>query len=79
MQETNNRLLLIVITIVLPTVGLSSSKFDTIRITTDNFSNANKHGQAGFGPAYKRLYKNSAKGDIEFKRPHNITIFILSS
>ncbi|XP_028772724.1 cysteine-rich receptor-like protein kinase 10 [Neltuma alba] len=53
--------------------------FETIRSATDNFSDANKLGQGGFGPVYKgklhngeevavkRLSKNSGQGDIEFK------------
>ncbi|XP_028787883.1 cysteine-rich receptor-like protein kinase 10 [Neltuma alba] len=53
--------------------------FETIRTATDNFSDANKLGQGGFGPVYKgklhngeevavkRLSKNSGQGDIEFK------------
>ncbi|XP_054787218.1 cysteine-rich receptor-like protein kinase 44 [Prosopis cineraria] len=53
--------------------------FDTIRLATDNFSDANKLGQGGFGPVYKgklyngediavkRLSMNSGQGDIEFK------------
>nr|DAD20632.1 TPA_asm: hypothetical protein HUJ06_022095 [Nelumbo nucifera] len=53
--------------------------FDTIRTATDNFSDANKLGQGGFGPVYKgklpdgqeiavkRLSRNSGQGEIEFK------------
>ncbi|CAN2060895.1 unnamed protein product [Malus fusca] len=53
--------------------------FDTIRIATDDFSEANKLGQGGFGSVYKgRLYNgqeiavkrlsvNSGQGDLEFK------------
>ncbi|KAJ8549699.1 hypothetical protein K7X08_033406 [Anisodus acutangulus] len=53
--------------------------FSKIRVATDNFSNANKLGQGGFGPVYKgkllngqevavkRLAANSGQGDIEFK------------
>ncbi|KAL5579080.1 hypothetical protein UlMin_011522 [Ulmus minor] len=53
--------------------------FRTIRVATDDFSEANKLGQGGFGPVYrgklsngkevavKRLSKNSGQGDLEFK------------
>ncbi|KAJ8549702.1 hypothetical protein K7X08_033409 [Anisodus acutangulus] len=53
--------------------------FSKIRVATDNFSNANKLGQGGFGPVYKgkllngqevavkRLAANSGQGDLEFK------------
>ncbi|KAM1033406.1 hypothetical protein TB2_036392 [Malus domestica] len=53
--------------------------FDTIRIATDDFSEANKLGQGGFGSVYKgrllngqdiavkRLSINSGQGDLEFK------------
>ncbi|PHT56184.1 hypothetical protein CQW23_04670 [Capsicum baccatum] len=53
--------------------------FSTIRAATDNFSNANKLGQGGFGPVYKgmlpngqevavkRLSTDSGQGDLEFK------------
>ncbi|BFG20063.1 hypothetical protein CerSpe_063370 [Prunus speciosa] len=53
--------------------------FDTIRSATDDFSDANKLGQGGFGAVYKgrlangryiavkRLSKNSEQGDREFK------------
>ncbi|XP_062160689.1 cysteine-rich receptor-like protein kinase 44 [Alnus glutinosa] len=53
--------------------------FSTIRVATDNFSEANKLGQGGFGDVYKgrlsdgqviaikRLSKNSGQGDLEFK------------
>ncbi|XP_050147713.1 cysteine-rich receptor-like protein kinase 27 isoform X20 [Malus sylvestris] len=53
--------------------------FDTIRIATDDFSEANKLGQGGFGSVYKgrlfngqeiavkRLSVNSGQGDLEFK------------
>ncbi|XP_057962439.1 cysteine-rich receptor-like protein kinase 44 [Malania oleifera] len=53
--------------------------FGTIRVATDNFSNANKLGQGGFGAVYKgklssgqeiavkRLSAGSGQGDLEFK------------
>ncbi|KAE9589331.1 hypothetical protein Lal_00000463 [Lupinus albus] len=53
--------------------------FATIMVATNNFSDANKLGQGGFGPVYKgtlsdgqevavkRLSVNSSQGDIEFK------------
>ncbi|KAL2559687.1 Cysteine-rich receptor-like protein kinase 10 [Forsythia ovata] len=53
--------------------------FGTIRAATDNFSDANKLGQGGFGIVYKgklpngqkiavkRLSMNSGQGDVEFK------------
>ncbi|XP_020224079.1 putative receptor-like protein kinase At4g00960 [Cajanus cajan] len=53
--------------------------FATIVAATNNFSDANKLGQGGFGPVYKgmlsndqevavkRLSRNSLQGDIEFK------------
>ncbi|KAM4101961.1 hypothetical protein ACB094_05G186000 [Castanea mollissima] len=53
--------------------------FDTIRVATDDFSEANKLGQGGFGAVYKgmlyngqvitikRLSTNSGQGDLEFK------------
>ncbi|GMN49775.1 hypothetical protein TIFTF001_018934 [Ficus carica] len=53
--------------------------FETIRVATDNFSEANKLGQGGFGPVYrgrlsdgqdiavKRLSRGSGQGDMEFK------------
>ncbi|VVA40143.1 PREDICTED: cysteine-rich [Prunus dulcis] len=58
-----------------------SLQFDlaTIRVSTDDFSEANKLGQGGFGSVYrgrllngkdiavKRLSTNSGQGDLEFK------------
>ncbi|KAK4485124.1 hypothetical protein RD792_007736 [Penstemon davidsonii] len=53
--------------------------FDKIRVATNDFSQANKLGQGGFGPvnkgklqngqeiAVKRLSRNSCQGDLEFK------------
>ncbi|KAB1201236.1 Cysteine-rich receptor-like protein kinase 29 [Morella rubra] len=53
--------------------------FGTIRVATDNFSEANKLGQGGFGAVYKgkltdgqtiavkRLSTDSGQGDLEFK------------
>ncbi|PRQ33128.1 putative protein kinase RLK-Pelle-DLSV family [Rosa chinensis] len=53
--------------------------FDSIRVATNNFSEANTLGRGGFGAVYKgrrwnkediavkRLSKDSAQGDIEFK------------
>ncbi|EXB38211.1 Cysteine-rich receptor-like protein kinase 29 [Morus notabilis] len=53
--------------------------FETTRVATDNFSEANKLGQGGFGSVYrgklpngqdiavKRLSRNSNQGDLEFK------------
>ncbi|CAB4314113.1 unnamed protein product [Prunus armeniaca] len=53
--------------------------FATIRVSTDDFSEANKLGQGGFGSVYrgrllngkdiavKRLSANSGQGDLEFK------------
>ncbi|XP_029126507.1 cysteine-rich receptor-like protein kinase 29 isoform X2 [Cajanus cajan] len=57
----------------------SQFDFDTIVDATNNFSDANKLGQGGFGPVYKgtlfneqevavkRLSNNSSQGDNEFK------------
>ncbi|XP_060207574.1 cysteine-rich receptor-like protein kinase 10 isoform X1 [Lycium barbarum] len=54
-------------------------EFSAISAATDNFSNANKLGQGGFGPVYKgklpngqevavkRLSADSGQGDLEFK------------
>ncbi|KAL7212053.1 hypothetical protein ACSBR2_014837 [Camellia fascicularis] len=53
--------------------------FDTISVATDNFSDANKLGQGGFGVVYKgrlpngqkiavkRLSRDSEQGELEFK------------
>ncbi|KAI7999222.1 Cysteine-rich receptor-like protein kinase 26, partial [Camellia lanceoleosa] len=53
--------------------------FNTIRVATNNFSDANKLGQGGFGVVYKgrfpngkeiavkRLSQNSSQGELEFK------------
>ncbi|KAK4566855.1 hypothetical protein RGQ29_002924 [Quercus rubra] len=53
--------------------------FGTLKVATDDFSDANKLGQGGFGVVYKgklsdgqviavkRLSKNSSQGDLEFK------------
>ncbi|CAL5345849.1 unnamed protein product [Camellia sinensis] len=53
--------------------------FDTISVATDNFSDANKLGQGGFGAVYrgrlpngqeiavKRLSRDSGQGELEFK------------
>ncbi|EXB49967.1 40S ribosomal protein S9-2 [Morus notabilis] len=53
--------------------------FDTIKVAADNFSEANKLGQGGFGSVYrgrlsdgeeiavKRLSRGSGQGDLEFK------------
>ncbi|CAL9001608.1 unnamed protein product [Prunus brigantina] len=61
--------------------SVESLQFDlaTIRVSTDDFSEANKLGQGGFGSVYrgrllngkdiavKRLSTNSGQGDLEFK------------
>ncbi|KAM4106084.1 hypothetical protein ACB094_04G040600 [Castanea mollissima] len=53
--------------------------FDAVKVATDNFSDANKLGQGGFGVVYKgklfygqviavkRLSTNSRQGDLKFK------------
>ncbi|XP_028803257.1 putative receptor-like protein kinase At4g00960 [Neltuma alba] len=53
--------------------------FETIRMATNDFADANKLGQGGFGAVYlgrlydgqeiavKRLSRNSGQGDVEFK------------
>ncbi|KAK6264884.1 hypothetical protein SCA6_020318 [Theobroma cacao] len=62
-------------------IRVESLQFDfaTIRIATDNFSDANKLGQGGFGAVYKgllsdgqevavkRLSTDSGQGEVEFK------------
>ncbi|KAB1222985.1 Cysteine-rich receptor-like protein kinase 29 [Morella rubra] len=62
-------------------ISAESLQFDfrTIRAATDDFSDANKLGQGGFGAVYKgslpngqqvavkRLSKSSGQGDLEFK------------
>uniref|UniRef100_A0A2N9IJZ9 Uncharacterized protein n=1 Tax=Fagus sylvatica TaxID=28930 RepID=A0A2N9IJZ9_FAGSY len=62
-------------------IGVESLQFDfdTVRVATDDFSEANKLGQGGFGVVYKgtfyngqviavkRLSNNSAQGNLEFK------------
>ncbi|XVE51183.1 hypothetical protein DITRI_Ditri02bG0019000 [Diplodiscus trichospermus] len=61
--------------------GVESLQFDldSVRVATDNFSDANKLGQGGFGAVYKgmlpgdkeiavkRPSRQSAQGDLEFK------------
>uniref|UniRef100_A0A7N2RC89 Cysteine-rich receptor-like protein kinase 29 n=1 Tax=Quercus lobata TaxID=97700 RepID=A0A7N2RC89_QUELO len=61
--------------------SLESLQFDfgTVKVATDDFSDANMLGQGGFGVVYKgklrngqdvavkRLSKNSGQGDLEFK------------
>ncbi|XP_017978381.1 PREDICTED: cysteine-rich receptor-like protein kinase 29 isoform X2 [Theobroma cacao] len=62
-------------------IRVESLQFDfaTIRVATDNFSDANKLGQGGFGAVYKgllpdgqevavkRLSTDSGQGEVEFK------------
>ncbi|KAM3749436.1 hypothetical protein ACB098_05G185300 [Castanea mollissima] len=62
-------------------IAVESLQFDfgKIRVATQNFSNAKKLGEGGFGTVYKgrlttgeeiavkRLYKNSSQGEVEFK------------
>ncbi|KAM4106086.1 hypothetical protein ACB094_04G040800 [Castanea mollissima] len=63
--------------------------FGTIKVATDDFSDANKLGQGGFGVVYKgklsdgqviavkRLSKNSGQGDLEFKNEVSLLGFCL--
>ncbi|GAV84831.1 Stress-antifung domain-containing protein/Pkinase_Tyr domain-containing protein [Cephalotus follicularis] len=60
-------------------VKLLQLDFDTVRVATDDFSDANKLGEGGFGAVYKgklsngqeiavkRLSQKSGQGDLEFK------------
>ncbi|KAM3749456.1 hypothetical protein ACB098_05G186100 [Castanea mollissima] len=60
-------------------VGSLQFDFGTIRLATQNFSDANKLGEGGFGIVYKgkfsngqeiavkRLSRNSSQGEVEFK------------
>ncbi|KAK4284438.1 hypothetical protein QN277_001270 [Acacia crassicarpa] len=64
-------------------------EFDTIKVATSNFSDANKLGQGGFGPVYKgklsngkeiavkRLSMDSGQGDIEFKNEVKLMVRLL--
>ncbi|XP_028792257.1 cysteine-rich receptor-like protein kinase 25 isoform X1 [Neltuma alba] len=61
------------------TVDSLQMDFETIRAATNDFSDANKLGQGGFGPVYlgrlyngqeiavKRLSRDSGQGEMEFK------------
>ncbi|KAK4278972.1 hypothetical protein QN277_016741 [Acacia crassicarpa] len=61
------------------TVESLQMDFETIKVATNDFSNANKLGQGGFGPVYlgrlgdgeeiavKRLSRDSGQGAVEFK------------
>uniref|UniRef100_A0A7N2MUX3 Cysteine-rich receptor-like protein kinase 29 n=1 Tax=Quercus lobata TaxID=97700 RepID=A0A7N2MUX3_QUELO len=63
----------------IPSVESLQFDFSTISVATDDFSEANKLGQGGFGAVYKgtlcngedvavkRLSTNSGQGDLEFK------------
>ncbi|CAI9787897.1 unnamed protein product [Fraxinus pennsylvanica] len=66
--------------------------FGTIRVATDNFSDANKLGQGGFGVVYKgklpkgneiavkRVSHDSGQGDLEFKNENgSLDRFIFDS
>ncbi|KAK4284433.1 hypothetical protein QN277_001265 [Acacia crassicarpa] len=62
-----------------PTDQMLQIDLNTIKLATDNFSDANKLGKGGFGPVYKgrlpdgqevavkMLSKHSSQGDLEFK------------
>ena len=39
--------------------------FETIRVATDDFSEANKLGQGGFGPVYKVSFYNTINAETE--------------
>ncbi|KAI9114594.1 hypothetical protein K1719_014292 [Acacia pycnantha] len=61
------------------TVESLQMDFETIKVATNDFSDANKLGQGGFGPVYlgrlgdgeeiavKRLSRDSGQGEMEFK------------